>query len=329
MSKTRDMKKFNPGRIINQAMDRSEKWDPVFRTGTHISSTGVSRTWTEKELDLLIENFEANTPIVIRHPEDQTKALNFGKIARLKRVGEFLLAQYAEVPEILKMVVKQGLNLAKSVSIDPAKMKIRHIGLLGAGQPPAVEGLGPASFEQETDKDGKSHLIYTQINFEKETTVDPKDKKIQELEDEIKMLKAGKETEKLQGDLDHAGKALEKEKAAHAATRAEHEKFKQGQDEKALSDRVDRLAESGRIRPAEKTKVLAYAKAMDGETATMEFSAADGKKETVSPRENYLRDLEAQKPDAHGLLAEFAKPAAGNGNQATGLDVFKDINNFS
>ena len=309
-------------------MDKTDKWDPVFRTGTHTSATGVARTWTENELDRLVENFEADTPIVIRHPEDQTKALNFGKIARLKRVGEFLVAQYKEVPEILKMAVKQGLNLAKSVSIDPAKMKIRHVGLLGASQPPAVAGLGPASFEKETDKDGNPHLIYTQINFEKETIVDPKDKKIQELEDEIKALKAGKETEKLQGELDHAKKAREKEKEGLAATRAEFEKFKQGQDDKALSDRVDRLSETGRIRPAEKTKVLAYAKAMDGDKATMEFSAADGKKETVSPRENYLRDLEAQKPDTHGLLEEFAKPDQA-GSPASGRDVFKDINNFA
>jgi len=56
------------------------------------------------------------------------------------------VAKYADVPEVLKKAVKEGLKLGKSVSIDPVKMTLKHLGLLGAGQNPAVAGLGGVNF---------------------------------------------------------------------------------------------------------------------------------------------------------------------------------------
>jgi hypothetical protein len=311
------------------------EWDKIFRTGRHTSSNGITREWTVEDLDRLVNNFEKGAPILIRHPQDQDKAFEFGKIVDLKRAGEFLVAQYAEVPEILKMAVKQGLNLAKSISVDPVKMAIRHIGLLGSDQAPAIDGLGPASFSSAdgtTDGETCQTYMFSQTQ-RKETTVDPKDQKIQELEDKIKTLEAGKETEKLQADLDHAKDDLKKEADAHAATKAEFESYKQERADQALAARVDHLADTGRIHPAEKDKTLAYAKAMDGENPVMEFSAADGKTENISPRENFLRDLEARDEDHHKLLSEFAKPGnagkAGSGNGNAGEDDLKDINQYA
>ena len=309
-----------------------DKWDSIFAAGIQTSSTGKTRNWTEAELDQLVANTGDDSPIVIRHPQDQSKSFNFGKIARLRRAGGILQAQYRDVPEILRIAVKEGLSLAKSVSIDPVKMKIRHVGLLGAGQDPAVEGLGAVSFsaDHESGNEGEALLTYlmTQTNFEKEDIVDPKDKKIQELESKIKNLEAGKETEKLQGELDAANHALKTEKDAHDATKAEFAQFKQEQKDQDLQDRVDALADSGRILPAEKEKVLSFAKAMATDEATMEFTAPDGKKETVTPRENYLRDLEARDQDSAGLLSEFAKPDNAGPGADTGED-FKDINDYA
>ncbi|WP_156968146.1 hypothetical protein [Desulfobacter vibrioformis] len=309
-----------------------KNWDLIFKAGTHTSSNGQTRDWTAKDLDALAANTGGNAPIVIRHPQKHAQAFEFGKIASLKRFGDELRAQYRDVPEILSMAVKEGLNLAKSVSIDPVKMVIRHVGLLGAGQEPAVEGLGPVNFEADDGSgEGETLLTYmiNQINFEKEGTMDPKDKEIQGLKDKVKALEAGNETKALQGKAGQAQADLKKEQDAHEATKQEFEKFKQDQADKALEARVDALAESGRIKPAEKAKVLSFAKAMADADATMEFCAPDGKKETVTPRENYLRDLEALDPDKDGLLNEFAKPDHAGPAHGNDQDVFKDINNYA
>ncbi|WP_321495624.1 hypothetical protein [uncultured Desulfobacter sp.] len=307
----------------------TKNWDTIFKAGTHTSSNGQIRDWTTGDLDRLVTNTGEDAPIVIRHPKDQAQAVEFGKIARLRRFGTLLQAQYRDVPEILNAAVKEGLRLAKSVSIDPAKMIIRHVGLLGAGQDPAVDGLGPANFTAENGDDSLVTYTINQINFEKEDPMDPKDKEIQELKDKVKALETGNEAKALQDSLNHAKSDLETEKTAHEATKQEFETYKKDQADKALSARVDALAETGRILPADKAKTLAFAKAMGDGEATMEFSAPDGTKENITPRENYLRDLEARDPDNAGLLSEFAKPGTAGGTGAVDHDVFKDINSFA
>ncbi len=301
-------------------------WDTIFTTGTHTDSKGRTRTWTENDLDTLVENTGEDIPVVIRHPESEDSVTHFGKIARLRRVGNKLMAQYHSVPEALKNAVKEGLSLGKSVSIDRKEMAIRHLGLLGAGQPPAVPDLGPASFTGST---GKSLAIYT-FHQPKEESMD-KDKIIQELRDEIKDLKTkaehAKKDEETQKTLDKAQQELAAEQAAHQETKEAFSKFRQEQEDAALSARIDALAESGRIRPHEKEKTLAFAKALPDGEATMEFSASDGTKKTVSVRENYLLDLEARPADKDGLLTEFAK----NGSPGASEDMadFEDINSYA
>lgn len=302
-------------------------WDPIFKAGTHTSSDGRTRTWTRDDLDKLVANTGDEAPIVIRHPKDQDKAAKFGKIAALKRFDDVLKAQYGDVSEMLSTAVSEGLKLGKSVSIDPDTMKIRHVGLLGADQPPAVDGLGAASFTAFAAADD-SNLTYTFNQTKEEPGMDPKDKKIEELEKKIKELEAklaGNEAEK---KLEHAEKALKDEKDAHKKTKDEFSAYKQTQADEALEGRVNALADSGRIHPNEKDKVLAFAKALPGEEATMTFSAADGKTEQVTPRENYLRDFEARNPDQDGLLSEFANgEGAGKGRGET-LDL-SEVNNYA
>ncbi len=162
------------------------KWDKIFCAGTHTDSSGMTRKWSRADLDALVKNSEPDIPVVIRHPENGEAVAHYGKIARLKRVGDDLLAQYHSVPEALKTAVAEGLALGKSVSIDTARMALRHLGLLGAGQPPAVAGLGAASFE------AKNEVIYAfaaESKHKQEESMD-KDKRIQELEDENRTLKA-------------------------------------------------------------------------------------------------------------------------------------------
>ncbi len=306
-------------------------WDTIFTAGTHTDSKGRTRTWTENDLDTLVKNTGEDIPVVIRHPESEDSVTHFGKIARLRRVGNKLMAQYHSVPDALKKAVKEGLSLGKSVSIDRQEMAIRHLGLLGAGQPPAVPGLGPASFNAPTGKSLATYMFQReQENKPEEESMD-KDKIIQELRDEIKDLKTkaeyAKKDEETQKALDEAKQKLAEEQASHQETKAAFSKFKGEQEEAALAARVDALAESGRIRPHEKEKTLAFAKALPAGEKTMEFSAADGTKTAVSVRENYLLDLEARPADKDGLLTEFAK----NGSPAASEDMadFEDINSYA
>lgn len=301
-------------------------WDTIFSAGTHESGNGQTREWTANDLDKLVKNTGKDSPIVIHHPIDQDKAYHFGKIRELRRLGNLLQARYKDVPEILQKAVDEGLKLAKSVSIDPDKMVVRHVGLLGAGQEPMIKDLGAFNF---ADDQSKSLLTYMFSQPKtKEGSMDPKDKKIQDLETEIKTLKAGKQTDKLQQKLDHAESELAKEKKAHNTTKEEFASFKDEQTKNALTARIDALADSGRIKPAEKDKVLGFAKAMDNADASMEFAAPDGTKEKVTPQEHYLRDLEARPENKDGLLAEFASsnhagPASEDG------DAFEDINKYA
>lgn len=312
-------------------------WDPIFKAGTHTSSTGATREWSVNDLDDLVRNTVDNPPIVIHHPADQEKSFNFGKISRLKRIGKELMAQYHEVPEILSMAVKEGLKLAKSVSIDPEAMKIRHVGLLGAGQPPAVDGLGAFSFSTGQDDSANNNegdplltYMFNQLESNKEGTVDPKDLKIKELEEKIKGLETDKTTEKIQADLAHAKEELRQEKEKHETVKTEFSKFKQDQEDEKLKSRVDALSASGRIKPADKEKTLAFARALPDESKTMEFSAPDGKSETVTPREMYMRDLEARQSDQAGLLSEFARSdRVDHSKGAEDQDWSKDINSFA
>lgn len=334
-------------------------WDPIFKAGTHTSSRGQTRNWSLDDLDALAKNTDIEPPVVIHHPEDQDKAVHFGKIARLKRVGDQLVAQYRGVPQILSQAVSEGLRLAKSVSIDPATMKIRHVGLLGADQPPAVAGLGPVSFALGTGTgsdgvpmtantdEGEPLLTYffnQQPEHDpiqaagadpdtddpgKEGTVDPKDQKIKDLEEKIKTLEADKTVEILKSDLSHAKEALAKAKADHDAVKEEFAKYKQDQEEEKLQKRVIALAESGRIKPADKAKVLGYAKAMSADKeSTMEFTAPDGTKEQITPGEQYLRDLEALPENKDGLLSEFASQGRA-GKPEENDDWNQNINDFA
>lgn len=290
-------------------------WDTIFKAGRQTDSKGRERLWTEAELDRLAQSTEV--PLVATHPADEGEAERFGQTAELRRVGSELQARYRDVPEALQQLVKGGLKLAKSVAIDPASMRITHIGLLGAGQPPAVSGLGPITFN-ETQK-----LIYS---FQ-EGGMDEKDKRIQELEQQVATLTAEKASGETKAALEHAQAELKKEQDAHAASKAEFAQFRQQAEDKALSDRIDALAATGRIFPADKGKTLIFAKAMEGSQATMTFTKKDGSGEQVSPREMYLRELEARQENHVGLLHEFA--AGGEWPESKETVDLSKINNYA
>jgi len=285
-------------------------WDTIFTAGRHIDSQGRAREWSEADLDELVKS--ADVPLVAFHPADQNKASTFGKTAALRRVGRELQATYTAVPEAVATLVKEGLKLCKSVSIDPQTMRLRHIGLLGAGQEPAVAGLGYLSFAKQSG----DVEIKLEMGMDKDQEIAALKQKVAELEAKA----AGDESRKA---LDHAKAELETEKAARAKDAAEFAAYKKEVETAALKARVQRLAETGRILPAEVDATMAFAQAMTG-GETMDFSK-DGKVEKITAREAYLRGLEARQENHTGLLSEFAKQ--GGGKPET-LDLSK-INQFA
>jgi len=130
------------------------KWIEIFRTGTHTDSSGKTKTWTEKDLDQVVQKYNPaghEAPIVIGHPKENDPA--FGWIEGLKREGSLLLAKAKQVvPEFADMV-KKGLFKKRSMSLYP-DLTLRHVGFLGA-TPPAVKGLSDIAF-----KEGEEVIAY-------------------------------------------------------------------------------------------------------------------------------------------------------------------------
>ncbi len=307
-------------------------WDTIFKAGTHTDSLGKTRNWTVADLDKLVANTPLGVPVVIKHPDDEAEVSNYGEIAALRRVGDKLQAMYRNVPSTLRKAVLEGLQLAKSVSIDRSKMCLRHLGLLGANQPPAVDGLGSFHFSKE--EQGETYFFNAPNGENKENNMLEKlQKQVADLLAETGTLRqqVADLTAKEAATADHAKKVeaeLETAKKARETAEAQFAKAKLEAEEKALAARVDALAESGRILPAEKSRVMAFAKGLNATDEVSEFAAADGKTEKISLREDFLRDLEARKADRDGLLSEFATGGGKTGDE-NNTDFLKDINNFA
>ncbi|GAB62658.1 MAG: hypothetical protein DWB56_14865 [Candidatus Jettenia sp.] len=138
--------------MTNTIMTNTIPWIPIFKTGTHTSASGVTREWTEKDLDTIVAKYnpaEYEAPHVIGHPEHDSPA--WGWVEALKREGQVLYAQSKDfVPEFVEMV-RKGLFRKRSIKLNP-DLSLVHIGWLGAN-PPAVRGLANVAF-QEKEKEG-------------------------------------------------------------------------------------------------------------------------------------------------------------------------------
>ena len=121
----------------------------IFRTGTHTSNNGVTKSYSLSDLNAIVDSYNPNNleaPIVVGHPKSNSPA--FGWIDSLKVVGDRLIAKAKDVvPEFLD-VVKKGLFKKRSVSLDKDG-KLIHVGFLGAAVP-AVQGLADIQFS-DTD----------------------------------------------------------------------------------------------------------------------------------------------------------------------------------
>lgn len=135
----------------------------VFRSGTHTSSTGESREWTDAELDQMVANHSADqaAPVVVGHPKDDGPA--YGWVDSLKRVGNTLLAKFKDVaPEFAEAVkARRFPNRSIKVLATDHGFTVGHVGFLGAA-PPAVKGLKPISFATDLPSDSYEFALPAQ-----------------------------------------------------------------------------------------------------------------------------------------------------------------------
>lgn len=130
--------------------DSQESWMEVFRAGTHTSMQGVTKKWTEDDLDFAVASYRPDqheAPLVIGHPKDNDPA--YGWVEEVKREGDRLLVKPKQLDPAFREMVKAGRFKKRSISFY-ADGTIRHIGFLGA-QPPAVKGLKDCQFAQGGD----------------------------------------------------------------------------------------------------------------------------------------------------------------------------------
>ena len=136
----------------------------VFATGTWTDSAGQTQTFTEKDLDSMVKNFEEGAVLKAGHSSDEFNdavakalgvpdelvqgeegkqgAIGLGNMTRLIRKGKSLFATFADVPEAVAELIKNRRYTSVSAELSKAVkgFVIRAVALLGA-QRPAVSSL--------------------------------------------------------------------------------------------------------------------------------------------------------------------------------------------
>lgn len=132
-------------------------WWPIFRAGRQTDSRGRCRTYTEGDLDQIIERHGADNPapLVFGHEEKPLEPLSpyaYGWTAALKRIGKTLYARAKQVQPEFEALVRSGALRNRSVQLldDDKGLRLGHIAFLGAASP-AVEGLAPVEFSADSE----------------------------------------------------------------------------------------------------------------------------------------------------------------------------------
>lgn len=201
-------------------------WIPVFKTGTWTDSQGNTKTWTEQDLDQIVEKNNAvlgdqhDSPCVIGHPKDNSPA--YGWTEKLKREGDILYAKIKPTVNEFVDWLKNKVYNKVSISLY-ADGLLRHIGFLG-GMPPAVKGLKMPEFNEE--KEFSEIEVSPNMSFPAQAFTKTEDKtsksnhsegdmpdknqeKLQQLEEKISQLE--NENQKLKTDFQEV--STEKENA--------------------------------------------------------------------------------------------------------------------
>ena len=301
-------------------------WFSIFRAGEHTSSDGVTRRFSQGDLDKIIERHDpaSPSPCVITH-EEVYSPFAWAQVDALKRDGDVLLAQCK--PETIEPqfaeLVEDGRLYNRSVQLLRAGgggegWRLGHVAFLGA-EPPAVSGLEPIQFrvsgvtfeaaEAWETLEGKRERadIWSALRKLAEKVFGPTDADgivgqwaVDEAREQAG--RAAAEAERRQEEematrekkeTAEYGKQLEAEKARLEAERGElaDQRLKFAQE--AAVKRVDSLLEAGKLTPATAEGLAEFAVRIDAATeGVIEFSRG-GEKVKTRPSEYLFSLVEA------------------------------------
>ena len=136
---------------------------PFFRAGTHTTTSGHDRSFSEAEVAQVAEVYDPDVheaPIVVGHPSDDDPAYGWAEDVEVQ--DGLLAATPRKVEPQFEEMVKSGRFEKVSAKFYPPghdyhplgddsdAYYLRHIGFLGA-QPPAIKGLPSLEFEELGD----------------------------------------------------------------------------------------------------------------------------------------------------------------------------------
>ncbi len=123
------------------------QWIPVFRAGDY----GPKGKYTAADLDQIVAESKPNEiPLVVGHPAVDSPAL--GWVKQFRRNGDELEMLPDQIDPEFEESVKAGRYKKRSLALvrgDNGKLRVRHVGWLGAMQP-EVKGLQDARFNAES-----------------------------------------------------------------------------------------------------------------------------------------------------------------------------------
>lgn len=146
----------------------------IFKPGVQTSAQGVSREFTVKDLQQVVDSYHAEVheaPILVGH-EMNDKVPAFGWVKGVKMKGEDLYAEVEFTPQ-MEQFVRDGLYKKVSASFyspesqinpEPGNWSLRHVAMLGA-QPPAVKGLKGFAYSEESTEEGVQDFA-SELNLE-------------------------------------------------------------------------------------------------------------------------------------------------------------------
>ena len=272
-----------------------EKWIEIARTGTFTDSLGRVQTFTAADLAAIARSYDPeqrDAPLVFGHPQSDS-APAFGWVQKLQSEGEKLFASFAHVPSVVRDLVAQGHYRHVSMSLMPDRVTLRHVALLGAAQP-AIDGLKAVELAEGTgaiciDCPPPTNHEGADMNPEElQRQIGQLQAQIEALKAENAALKDALEDSKEDMQTADSAKAAAEQKAAQA--NAEFAAYRGRVEKEQRESRVAALVAAGKVTPAEKQDVLAFAASLAGVAAPVEFSAGDGSTKSMSLEEKYFCD---------------------------------------
>lgn len=310
----------------------------IFKAGTRTDHNGNTVTITEADVAQAAAAYDPElnqAPIVIGHPADNAPA--YGWVAGLSAEGGVLSADFAQVDDGLKELVRAGRYKKVSASFypptHPANPKpgvwyLRHLGFLGAAAP-AVKGLQPINFcadtagivefsevfQPEAEAAGLLRRLLRLFGVRDFAESDAPPDLLPETPPDPPQPPEDKESSMTITPEQLAAEKAAREQAEAAAAQAKAELKKlQDEQEQALRDAAheanadfaEGLVQSGHLKPADKelvVQVLDFAEYPEHTTA--DFGEGEAKKPLATALRDFLKSVLPQQFPG----GEVAKPS--------------------